>query len=168
MLRLSRTLVRLPKPVQVLARRSLTTTTMAQKTTVGKTVAWTTVGTCLITASYLGLKEPAYSEAPAYVGTVEDPATHLAFPVFLNTDNEWKRLVGLGVRFVSFLKINVYVLGLYMRSEDIGALRQLWKNFDKAKFLENNDLAEQFLEQPYDISIRIVPARGTNTQHPQC
>lgn len=75
--------------------------------------------------------------------------------MFLNTDNEWKRLVGLGVRFVSFLKINVYVLGLYMRSEDIGALRQLWKNFDKTKFLEDKELAEQFLDQPYDISIRI-------------
>lgn len=42
-----------------------------------------------------------------------------------------------------------------MRSEDIGALRELWKDFDKAKFLENKDLAEQLLDQPYDISIRI-------------
>lgn len=94
-----------------------------------------------------------------------DPATNIAFPVFLNTDNEWKRLVGFGARFVSFLKINVYVLGLYMRSEDIGALQKLWKDFDKSKFLKDNELAEQFLSQPYDISIRIVPARNTNTQH---
>ncbi|KAI9360080.1 chalcone-flavanone isomerase, partial [Pilaira anomala] len=55
-----------------------------------------------------------------------------------NTDNEWKRLVGFGARFV---------------------------NFDKSKFLKDNELAEQFLSQPYDISIRIVPARNTNTQH---
>lgn len=63
------------------------------------------------------------------------------------------------------MKINVYVLGLYMRSEDIGELQKLWKDFDKSKFLKDNELAQQFLDQPYDISIRIVPARNTNTQH---
>lgn len=88
-----------------------------------------------------------YSEATPYVGSVEgkkvtsrilkanilkqqqDPATKLSFPIYLNTDSEWKRLVGLGVRAVSFLKMNVYVVGMYMRSEDIGELRKLkgWK-----------------------------------------
>lgn len=36
-----------------------------------KKLAWTTLGACLTTASYLGLKQPAYAEEPGYVGTVE-------------------------------------------------------------------------------------------------
>lgn len=58
-----------------------------------------------------------------------DPATNLVFPINLNTDNEWKRLVGLGVRAVTFLNMNVYVVGMYMKSEDIGELKKLdgWK-----------------------------------------
>ena len=76
-------------------------------------------------------------------------------------------MIGLGPRTVTFININVYVLGLYMRSEDIGELKKLegWKNFDKSKFLEDDTLAEELLDQPYDISIRLVPARSTNTQH---
>lgn len=75
----------------------------------------------------------------------------------MNTNNEWKRLVGLGVRQVTFLNMNVYVLGLYMRSEDIGELKKLdgWKNFEKSEFLEKENLADAFLEQPYDLSIRL-------------
>ncbi|KAG2230957.1 chalcone-flavanone isomerase-domain-containing protein [Thamnidium elegans] len=169
MLRLSRTLTRLPVGTsRLVSCRPLTSVAIAQKTmwsSTNKKLAWTTLGACLITASYLGLKQPAYAEEPGYVGTVEDPATNIAFPVFLNTDNEWKRLVGLGARFVSFLKVNVYVVGMYMRGEDIGALQKLWKNFDKSEFLKDNQMATEFLDQPYDISIRIVPARNTNTQH---
>ncbi|KAI8640004.1 chalcone-flavanone isomerase, partial [Parasitella parasitica] len=82
----------------------------------------------------LAFSTPAYSEAPVYVGTVADPATNLVFPINLNTDNEWKRLIGLG-------------------------------NFDKSKFLQDTELAEKFLDQPYDLSIRLVPTRATNTQH---
>lgn len=54
-----------------------------------------------------------------------EPSTKLSFPINLQTDSDWKRLVGLGPRTVSFLGINVYVLGLYMRSQDIGMLKTL-------------------------------------------
>jgi hypothetical protein len=44
-----------------------------------------------------------------------------------------------------------------MRSEDIGELKKLedWKDFDKTKFLEDDEMAEKLLDQPYDISIRL-------------
>ncbi|KAI8393685.1 chalcone-flavanone isomerase-domain-containing protein [Radiomyces spectabilis] len=105
--------------------------------------------------------------ATAYAGTVEDPETKLAFPINLQTGSEWKRLIGLGARQVSFMNLNVYVLGLYMRGEDIGALRQVegWKDFDKREFLGDEKLALALLHQPMDVSIRIVPVRATNTQH---
>jgi hypothetical protein len=53
----------------------------------------------------------------------------MVFPFYLTNDSEWKRLVGLGARQVSFLNINVYVLGLYMKSEDIRQLQSdpKWK-----------------------------------------
>lgn len=44
---------------------------MPGQTIVNKTLAWTTLGACFTTASYLSLKEPAHAEAPAYVGTVQ-------------------------------------------------------------------------------------------------
>ncbi|KAI8344232.1 chalcone isomerase [Chlamydoabsidia padenii] len=96
-----------------------------------------------------------------------DPDTHLVFPFYLTTNSDWKRLIGLGARQVSFLNINVYVLGMYMKSEDIHQLQldPKWKHFDKADFLAKEDLALSLLNQPVDVSIRIVPVRNTNTQH---
>ncbi|KAL1928625.1 hypothetical protein VTP01DRAFT_2411 [Rhizomucor pusillus] len=109
----------------------------------------------------------AAAAATAYEGTVEEPHTKLAFPVYLQTGSEWTRLVGLGVRQVSFLNLNVYVVGLYMKSQDIGAVRQLkgFEKFNKSEFLAKEDLALELLKQPVDVSIRIVPVRSTNTQH---
>ncbi|KAI7872599.1 chalcone-flavanone isomerase-domain-containing protein [Spinellus fusiger] len=99
--------------------------------------------------------------------TRTDPSTQLTFPIFLHHGKEWKKLIGMGARQVSFLNINVYVLGLYMYSEDIQALNNVqgWDTFDKASFLEQETLALKLLQQPFDISIRIVPVRATNTQH---
>lgn len=120
------------------------------KANASKYVTLTALSAGLTTAAYLSFSNPAYSEAPAYAGTVEgtvqtnnhskttvdsscvlhvDPATNLVFPINLSTDNEWKRLIGLGVRAVTFINMNVYVVGMYMKSEDIGELRKLdgWK-----------------------------------------
>ncbi|ORY97930.1 chalcone-flavanone isomerase-domain-containing protein [Syncephalastrum racemosum] len=120
-------------------------------------------------AGYLGYetyRSPIFAEA-SYVGTVSEPNTMLNFPIYLNTDASWKRLVGLGVRQVSFLNINVYVLGLYMPAKDIESLKSFkqWKNFDKSEFLSKEDMAMSLLDQPVDVSIRIVPVRTTSSQH---
>jgi len=131
-------------------------------------VAWSTAGVGL-TASYLAYQtqHPAFQDSSVEAGTVVDPDSKIPFPVYMQTDDNWKRLIGFGVRTVSFLKMHVYVVGLYMRSEDLGSLKQLkgWKNFDKKEFLKNRELAEQLLDQPYEMSVRIVSARNTNTQH---
>lgn len=108
---------------------------------------WTTTAGFVATTGYLlwHNTSPVYAEASSYAGTVEgkiepshianpflspnrlllEPNTKLAFPIYLKTDSEWKRLIGLGVRQVSFLNINVYVLGLYMRSQDINNLKTM-------------------------------------------
>lgn len=79
------------------------------------------------------MSSTVYAES-SYAGTVEDPATNLAFPIYLNTDNVWKKLIGLGVRAVTFLGMNVYVVGMYMTSEDIGKLKKLDKFKVKPQF----------------------------------
>ncbi|KAI8144454.1 chalcone-flavanone isomerase-domain-containing protein [Fennellomyces sp. T-0311] len=133
-------------------------------------VFWTAAG-LVATGTFFAWtsQTPVYAEAQqGYAGTVEEPNTKLAFPVYLQTNgSEWKRLIGLGARQVSFLNLNVYVLGLYMRSQDIGALKSVkgWENYDKADFLAREDMAMELLEQPVDVSVRIVPVRATNTQH---
>ncbi|CEG83152.1 Putative Chalcone-flavanone isomerase [Rhizopus microsporus] len=132
------------------------------KLLLGATVGIGFAGACL------ALQQPVSAEAPGYAGTVEDPASKLSFPIFLNTGNsEWKKLVGLGVRTVTFLQMHVYVLGLYMKTDDIESLKNLdgFKEFDRQKFLENEKMANNLVDQPYDISIRLVPVRATNTQH---
>ncbi|KAI9493722.1 chalcone-flavanone isomerase, partial [Zychaea mexicana] len=83
-------------------------------------------------------QSPVYAEAQGYAGTVEEPNTKFSFPVYLSTgDSEWKRLIGLGAR----------------------------QKFDKSDFLVREDMAMALLEQPMDVSVRIVPVRATNTQH---
>ncbi|CAO3628583.1 unnamed protein product [Cunninghamella blakesleeana] len=132
-------------------------------------ITFTTVTALGITSYYTFNNTTVYSEAQKsfYAGTIEDPTTKLRFPVHLQSNSEWKRLIGFGARQVSFLNLNVYVVGLYMKSEDIGKLQSLpgWKSFNKSEFLEKEELAIELLKQPLDIAIRIVPVRNTNTQH---
>ncbi|KAI8975387.1 chalcone-flavanone isomerase-domain-containing protein [Mycotypha africana] len=158
---------------KVAVTRTVTTTTIAQKTAwtsskANRIVAYATLGAAgLATASYFNLTNPVYNEAPPSPEVVEDPATKLLFPVYLETDSVKKQLIGLGVRTVSFMNMNVYVVGMYMVPGDISQLAKLskWKNFDKSKILESDECAEEFLEQPFDLTIRLVPSRSTNTQH---
>ncbi|KAI7962208.1 hypothetical protein MJO28_000302 [Puccinia striiformis f. sp. tritici] len=74
-----------------------------------------------------------------------DPATQLEIPVELNPDhitlNESLRLVGSGVRTVSFLNVKVYVAGFYADPRVLRALRVVpgWNDDDltKEKFLSS-------------------------------
>ncbi|KAG9296185.1 hypothetical protein G9A89_014777 [Geosiphon pyriformis] len=109
----------------------------------------------------------AYAEENASEDTIEDPDSKLHFPKFITLYDEVQaRLIGLGVRTVSFLRVKVYVVGLYIKEQDIGTLRN-WTGFDKIKFLSSDDesIADALLDQPVEFAIRIVPVRDTNGQH---
>ncbi|KAI7899264.1 chalcone-flavanone isomerase-domain-containing protein [Cokeromyces recurvatus] len=180
MFRLSRALTtRLPKnnssfahvTRRILPTRCLTTTAYKATTSNIKN-AFVLTGCVAATGTYLIYSQQqqiVYAEAPlAATDTVADPSTNIAFPLYINSLEEGlKMLIGLGIRRVSFLNMGVYVLGLYMKTEDIDKLRKLseWKDFDKSKLLSDKKLAEQLLDEPYEISIRLVPVRNTNTQH---
>ncbi|CAG8524066.1 11726_t:CDS:2 [Racocetra persica] len=97
----------------------------------------------------------------------EEPESKLLIPTYISLyDGTNAKLVGLGIRTISFLKMKVYVIAMYIRESDIEILKK-WKGYDKAKFLSSNDesVASNLLDQPVDIAIRIEPVRNTNGQH---
>ncbi|CAG8584305.1 11724_t:CDS:2, partial [Ambispora leptoticha] len=101
------------------------------------------------------------------IETIEDPDSKLHFPKRITLyDGASARLIGFGVRTLSFLKVKAYVVGLYVREQDIKVLRN-WKDFDKEKFLSTGDesMAHALLDQPIEFAIRIVPMRDTNGAH---
>ncbi|KAI8060045.1 chalcone-flavanone isomerase-domain-containing protein [Gongronella butleri] len=159
------------RPSLLQQTRSVTTRAFAQQARPARRplLYWATGLAAAGTLAAATYPSTAHMDAPktAYAGTVEDPETHLRFPVYLQANQEWQRLIGLGVRQVSFLNLNVYVVGLYMKSEDIGQLLKhpSWKHFSKDQFLSDEALAVSLLQQPVDVSVRIVPVRNTNTQH---
>ncbi|CAE6458454.1 unnamed protein product [Rhizoctonia solani] len=89
---------------------------------------------------------------------VADPATSISFPTSLKLDGEPKMtLLGLGVRKVSFLGIQVYSVGFYadLSKVDSKALR-LCKSPEECIHL---------LIQTTSCVLRIVPTRATSYTH---
>jgi len=68
-------------------------------------------------------------------------------------DGEY-RLLGLGVRKVSFLRVQVYVVGLYVHAEDIAPL-----------CAPHDSLAERMAQEHTRAILRIVPVRNTDFGH---
>ncbi|CAG8715457.1 13459_t:CDS:2, partial [Gigaspora margarita] len=91
----------------------------------------------------------------------------IPIPTYISLyDGTKAKLVGLGIRTVSFLKMKVYVIAMYIGENDIEILKK-WKGYDKVKFLSSTDesVASGLLDQPVDLAIRIEPVRNTNGQH---
>lgn len=124
-----------------------------------------------------------------------DPSTKQPFPVKLTRPTTLLPascgdlvLVGLGVRTVSFLRVQVYVAGLYV---DEGALARLkdmpgWKDYQKQRLLDpksnaskdvtstttssnteksGEELVASLLDAGVPCLIRIVPVRSTDFAH---
>ncbi|CAG8784078.1 15743_t:CDS:2, partial [Acaulospora morrowiae] len=101
------------------------------------------------------------------IETTEEPKSKVHIPNQINLYNGARaRLVGLGIRTLSFLQMKVYVIGMYISEDGIEILKN-WKGYDKEKFLSIDDesLAYELLSRPVDIAIRIEPVRNTNGQH---
>jgi len=96
-----------------------------------------------------------------------EPETSISFPTFLAHNETTKTLVGIGLRRISFLKVGVYVIGLYMSESDVKSLKNVdsWKAYDKNAFIREETLVNELLSQPVDITVRIEPIRTTNGAH---
>lgn len=96
---------------------------------------------------------------------VIDPDTNLAFPLYIPTPASFSssqpeprlRLVGLGVRTVSFLRVRVYVAALYIDESHISS------SISSGETLEAH--MKRLLDSGAKAVIRIVPVRNTDFNH---
>ncbi|KAL5116844.1 Altered inheritance of mitochondria protein 18 mitochondrial [Pleosporales sp. CAS-2024a] len=133
------------------------------------------------------LVETGTSYVPYFPRTVRLP-TATTGPDQMGTDAEYQ-LLGLGIRKVSFLRVQVYVVGLYVKTADMGALQNHLINTvnpcasalipgekeDLRKALldpeQSNKIWEAILNQDgtgaVDMAFRVVPCRNTDFKHLQ-
>jgi hypothetical protein len=133
------------------------------------------------------LVETGTSYVPYFPRTIRLP-TDTTGPEQVSSDAEYQ-LLGLGIRKVSFLRVQVYVVGLYVKTADIGVLQNHLINTvnptasalipgekeDLRKSLldpeKSNQIWEAILSQQgtgaVDMAFRVVPCRGTDFKHLQ-
>jgi len=137
--------------------------------------------------SYLSkdqLLPSASAEAPELpqvddtAGKITDAATGLAFPKSLKLTHSDSnlQLVGLGVRTVSFLRIQVYCAGLYASPDALRCLHRVqgWQNYTSDKLMrkptspeevQGEQLMRNLMQYPVELAMRIVPTRNTDFAH---
>ncbi|KAK9350286.1 chalcone-flavanone isomerase-domain-containing protein [Lipomyces doorenjongii] len=82
-------------------------------------------------------------------------------------------LLGLGVRTVSFLKLHVYAVGIYVAKDDVPEIlttvESISSDLDTRSIVLDNKLGleifDALLQQPIRFALRIVPVRNTDFGH---
>lgn len=133
------------------------------------------------------LVETGTSYVPYFPRTIRLP-TDTSGPENIESDAEYQ-LLGLGIRKVSFLRVQVYVVGLYVKTADLSKLQNHLINTvnpnasalipgekdELRKSLldpeESNKIWEAILSKDgpraVDMAFRVVPCRGTDFKHLQ-
>lgn len=134
------------------------------------------------------LVETGTSYVPYFPRTISLPNTSSVGPEGFSTESEYQ-LLGLGIRKVSFLRVQVYVVGLYVKTADLSTLQNHLINTvnptasalipgekeDLRKALLDPERSTQIWEAilsrdgigAVDMAFRIVPCRGTDFKHLQ-
>ncbi|KAJ4361883.1 Altered inheritance of mitochondria protein 18 mitochondrial [Neocucurbitaria cava] len=138
-------------------------------------------------ADAIELVETGTSYVPYFPRTIRLP-TDTSGPEQITSDAEYT-LLGLGIRKVSFLRVQVYVVGLYVKTADLSTLQNHLINTvnPTASALipgEKEDLRQSLLDSEksskiweailskegpvaVDMAFRVVPCRGTDFKHLQ-
>lgn len=138
-------------------------------------------------ADVVELVETGTSYVPYFPRTIRLP-TDTTGPEDIASDAEYT-LLGLGIRKVSFLRVQVYVVGLYVKTADISTLQNHLINTvnptASALIPGEKDHLRQSLLDPeksdkiwetilsrdgtggVDMAFRVVPCRGTDFKHLQ-
>ncbi|KAJ4331387.1 Altered inheritance of mitochondria protein 18 mitochondrial [Ascochyta clinopodiicola] len=139
-------------------------------------------------ADAIELVETGTSYVPYFPRTIRLPNTSTAGPEAISSESEYQ-LLGLGIRKVSFLRVQVYVVGLYVKTTDLATLQNHLINTvnPSASALipgEKEDLRKALLDPErsthiweailsrdgigaVDMAFRVVPCRGTDFKHLQ-
>ncbi|KAF8981919.1 Altered inheritance of mitochondria protein 18 mitochondrial [Entomortierella lignicola] len=112
------------------------------------------------------------AESPIKSNVVVDPDSKAAFPVIIRSeDGSPARLLGLGVRKITFLQVQVYVIGLYLKESDLDdhnsrfrALPEIQK-FQRTDKISSDTAFRAVVLTPIELIMRIVPVRNTNGPH---
>ncbi|KAJ4332484.1 Altered inheritance of mitochondria protein 18 mitochondrial [Didymella glomerata] len=134
------------------------------------------------------LVETGTSYVPYFPRTISLPHTSSVGPEGFTSESEYQ-LLGLGIRKVSFLRVQVYVVGLYVKTADLSTLQNHLINTvnPTASALipgEKDDLRKALLDPErstqiweailsrdgigaVDMAFRVVPCRGTDFKHLQ-
>jgi hypothetical protein len=101
-----------------------------------------------------------------------DEDSKVEFPTIIpSEDGSPARLLGLGVRKITFLKVQVYVVGLYAKASDLDdhnsrfrALPEVQK-FQRTDTVSSDTAFRAIVQNPIELVLRIVPVRNTNGPH---
>ncbi|KAF9902485.1 hypothetical protein EC991_004861 [Linnemannia zychae] len=112
------------------------------------------------------------SESQAKPSSVIDEDSKVEFPLTIpSEDGSTARLLGLGVRKITFLKVQVYVVGLYAKASDLDdhnsrfrALPEVQK-FQRTDSVSSDAAFKAIVQNPIELVLRIVPVRNTNGPH---
>ncbi|KAF9345552.1 Altered inheritance of mitochondria protein 18 mitochondrial [Mortierella sp. AD094] len=112
------------------------------------------------------------AESPAKSNVVVDPDSKVGFPLTIRSeDGSPARLLGLGVRKITFLKVQVYVVGLYAKESDLDDHNSRFRALPEVqKFQQTDQLMADaafraMVQTPIELILRIVPVRNTNGPH---
>ncbi|BGP12720.1 hypothetical protein JCM10213_008858 [Rhodosporidiobolus nylandii] len=126
--------------------------------------------------------QPLHADAPPSRDTYIDPTTSTPFPSHVvSPDGTKLRLVGTGVRTVSFLSIRVYTVAFYVSERELELAQQGklagWEGYTperlippysipegEPKRLVGEELVDSLLEKA-DAAVVIVPLRNTGLTH---
>ncbi|KAF2476830.1 uncharacterized protein BDR25DRAFT_299996 [Lindgomyces ingoldianus] len=129
------------------------------------------------------------SYVPYFPKTISLPNSNLTAPESAAASTAEYTLLGLGIRKVSFLKVQVYIVGLYIKTSSLstlqnhlintinpsasalipdekGALRSSLLDPDKSSQIWETILSKKGTEA-VEMAWRVVPARGTDFKHLQ-
>lgn len=111
----------------------------------------------------------AYSEAKSPNDAVIETTTGFAFPKSIHFgDGTEHVLVGVGPRQITFLKLSVYGVGIYVEKQ---ALAKIIQAIRTAASLQPTQAAmdamikQLLLDAPVEMSIKIIPFRNTTGSH---
>ncbi|KAF9182672.1 hypothetical protein BGZ50_004769 [Haplosporangium sp. Z 11] len=102
----------------------------------------------------------------------EYPDSKLAFPLRIpSEDGSPARLLGLGVRKITFLKVQVYVVGLYAKESDLDDHNSRFRAMPEVQKFQRTEKASAdiafraMVQTPIELILRIAPVRSTNGPH---
>ncbi|KAF9080894.1 hypothetical protein BGX29_009158 [Mortierella sp. GBA35] len=112
------------------------------------------------------------SESQVKPSIVIDEDSKTEFPLTITSeDGSPARLLGLGVRKITFLKVQVYVVGLYAKASDLDDHNSRFRALPEVQKFQRTDAASSdtafraIVENPIELILRIVPVKNTNGPH---